>query len=78
MGGAVSSRLLEWLQAGPEAARRTKALLMRAAPLPDAALMEATARTTAEVRGGAEAHAGLRAFYDKAAAPWVRKASGKA
>jgi len=78
MGAVLSGQLLEWLQAGPEAARRTKALLLREVPLPDAELAEATARIIAEVRGGAEAHAGLQAFFDKASAPWVRKSNGKA
>ncbi len=77
METALAGQLLEWLEAGPEAARRTKALLLREAPLPNAELAEFTARVIAEVRGGGEAHAGLQAFFDKAAAPWVRKPSGK-
>ena len=78
MAALVSRHLGEWLKAGPEAARRTKALLMREAPLPDAELAEVLARAIAEVRGGAEAHAGLQAFFEKSAAPWVRKSTGKA
>ncbi len=74
---ALAAQLLEWLQAGPEAARRTKAQLMRDMPLPDAQRVEANARAIAEVRGGGEAHAGLQAFFDKSLAPWVRKTPNK-
>lgn len=77
MAAMLSRQLLEWLKAGPEAARRTKALLTREVPLPDATLSEAIARVIAEVRGGAEAHAGLQAFFEKNVAPWVRKTSIK-
>lgn len=61
----------ELLQAGPEAARTTKQLLLRAQPLPDAAWRDWTARTIAEVRQGGEGRAGLRAFLDKGQAPWL-------
>lgn len=77
MGSVLSAQFHEWLQAGPEAARRTKALLMREVPLPDADLSEVTAWVIAEVRGGDEAHSGLQAFFDKSVAPWMRKSSRK-
>jgi methylglutaconyl-CoA hydratase len=60
----------EFLQAGPEAARRTKLLLLEAAPLPHGELFEFTARAIAEARVSPEGQAGLKAFLEKTPAPW--------
>ena len=70
--GEVLAELLgQFLAAGPGAARRTKALLLRALPLPDAGLLEFTAQASAEARVSAEGQEGLRAFFEKAAPRWV-------
>ena len=63
--------MLELLQAGPEAARRTKALLLREVPLPDPDLAAFTAHAIAEIRSTPEAQAGLAAFFAKESAPWM-------
>lgn len=68
---ALERTLREFLAAGPEAARRTKSLLLELSPLPDDDLQELTARTIARVRVSTEGQAGLKAFFDKAPAPWV-------
>lgn len=73
--GAVAALLADLLQAGPEAARRTKDLLLRECPLPDASLEELTARTIAEVRAGEEAREGLSAFFERRAPRWVPEES---
>ena len=70
--GQVLAELMEqFLAAGPEAARRTKALLLEVSPLPDAGLSENTARAIAEARASAEGQQGMRAFFEKAPPPWV-------
>jgi methylglutaconyl-CoA hydratase len=70
-GEALTELLGQFLAAGPEAARRTKALLLRVSPLPDADLSEFTARAIAEARASVEGQEGVRAFFAKAAAGWV-------
>ena len=70
-GEALAELLGQFLAAGPEAARRTKALLLEVSPLPDADLLESTARAIAEARASAEGQEGLRAFFDKVAARWI-------
>lgn len=70
-GDALAGLLGQFLAAGPEAARRTKALLLEVSPLPDAGLLEFTARAIAEARASAEAQEGLRAFFAKVPARWV-------
>lgn len=70
---ALEGQLAELLQAGPEAARRTKALLLREIPLPDPALAEFTALAIAETRSTEEAQLGLQAFFAKSSAPWMLK-----
>ncbi len=67
----VTTRAFELLQAGPEASRRTKALIKRALPLPDAELVEFTAVSIAEARGSAEGKAGLDAFFAKRPPAWA-------
>ena len=70
LDATLDEGLAELLEAGPEAARRTKALLLREIPLPDAALAEYTAHAIAEARCTQEARAGFQAFFAKAPAPW--------
>jgi methylglutaconyl-CoA hydratase len=70
-GDVLAELLGQLLAAGPEAARRTKTLMLRVSPLPDADLLDFTARAIAEARVSAEGQAGLRAFFAKAAPPWV-------
>ena len=71
VGEALTELLGQFLAAGPEAAQRTKALLLEVSPLPDAGLLEFTARAIAEARASAEGQEGLRAFFEKAPARWV-------
>ena len=72
VAGDVLAELLEqFLAAGPEAARRTKGLLLRISPLPDAELFEFTARAIADARASAEGQEGLRAFFEKVPPSWV-------
>jgi methylglutaconyl-CoA hydratase len=63
--------ILEFLHAGPEAARRTKQLLLRAAPLPTPEHIELTARAIATARCSAEGQTGLASFFNKKTPPWV-------
>ncbi|HPC82377.1 MAG TPA: enoyl-CoA hydratase-related protein [Thermoanaerobaculaceae bacterium] len=68
---AVGEVIGELLQAGPEAARRTKALLLSLSPLPSPEVEERTVREIALARVSDEGQAGLAAFLDKRPAPWV-------
>jgi methylglutaconyl-CoA hydratase len=70
-GDALAGLLGQFLGAGPAAARRTKELLLRVAPLPDPGLLEFTAQAIAGARVSAEGQEGLRAFFAKIAPPWV-------
>ncbi len=72
---ALQDVILEFLHAGPHAARRTKALLKKACPLPDHELLEFTAGQIAQARCSEEGQAGLKAFFDKEAPPWARRVS---
>ena len=65
--------VLEFLAAGPEAARRTKALLKQASPLPDSELIDFTARQIAEARSSSEGKMGLEAFFSKAPPAWAAR-----
>jgi methylglutaconyl-CoA hydratase len=69
-GARLSEVILECLLAGPEAARRTKGLLLQGVPLPDEGLTEFTISAIAEARASAEGQAGLSAFLEKQPAPW--------
>jgi len=69
-GTRLSEVILECLLAGPEAARRTKGLLLQGVPLPDEGLTEFTISAIAEARASAEGQAGLSAFLEKQPAPW--------
>lgn len=63
--------LLDLLQAGPHAARGTKALILRAQPLPDAEWTDFTVQAIVEARASAEGQAGLGAFLAKQPVPWL-------
>lgn len=67
----LAATLGEYLQAGPQAARATKALLLRAHPLPDAEWTEFTVQAIAQARSSGEGQAGLSAFLEKGTAPWL-------
>lgn len=75
-GPALSAVLREFLAAGPGAARATRRLLRRIAPLPDPKLTELTAGTIAAARASAEGQAGLDAFFRHAVPGWVPPAPG--
>ena len=70
---ALQEVLLEFLYAGPHAARRTKILMKKAYPLPSSDLIEFTAGHIAEARCSEEGQAGLQAFFDKGAPPWATR-----
>jgi methylglutaconyl-CoA hydratase len=72
---ALARTLREFLAAGPEAARATRELLRRIAPLPDADLAEFTAATIAAARASAQGQAGLDAFFRRQAPAWVPPAA---
>jgi methylglutaconyl-CoA hydratase len=67
---ALSRVLREFLRAGPRAARATRELLLRIAPLPGPELFELTAAAIAEARASSEGQSGLQAFFMKSAPPW--------
>lgn len=66
----AESVILDFLQAGPHAARRTKSLLLALAPPPDPAITELTVRANAQSRASAEGLDGMRAFMDRKAPGW--------
>lgn len=68
---ALQEVVREFLQAGPEAARRTKKLLLKEAPLPDPELVTFTAETIAQARSSEEGRRGLDSFFKKTASPWT-------
>jgi methylglutaconyl-CoA hydratase len=70
---ALQNVILEFLYAGPYAARRTKALIKKACPLPDPELVEYTAGHIAQARCSLEGQAGLTAFFDKIPPPWAER-----
>ena len=70
---ALQDVVLEFLHAGPHAARRTKTLIKRAYPLPDRELLEFTAGHIAQARCSEEGQAGLKAFFDKEPPPWAKR-----
>jgi methylglutaconyl-CoA hydratase len=65
--------ILEFLYAGPHAARRTKILMKKACPLPSSDLIEFTAGHIAEARCSEEGQDGLQAFFDKVPPPWATR-----
>ena len=67
---ALGRVLREFLAAGPRAARATRELLRRIAPLPDPDLFEFTTGAIAAARASEEGQAGLQAFFNKTAPPW--------
>ena len=71
LDACLTGVLLDLLQAGPRAARGTKALILRAQPLPDPELTEFTVQAIVQARASAEGQAGLGAFLAKQAAPWL-------
>lgn len=67
---ALAKVLREFLRAGPRAARATRELLLRIAPLPGPELFEYSAGAIAAARASSEGRQGLQAFFDKSAPPW--------
>lgn len=65
--------VLDFLAAGPAAARRTKALIKEVSPLPGAELIDFTARQIAEARRSSEGRIGLEAFFSKAPPAWAAR-----
>jgi methylglutaconyl-CoA hydratase len=72
LDAAVNTALGHLLTAGPEAIAESKRLIRTVHDQPLAeALREYTAQHIASVRAGAEAQAGLAAFFAKSKAPWI-------
>jgi len=67
---ALAKVLRDFLRAGPRAARATRELLLRLAPLPGPELFECTAAAIAQARASSEGQQGLQAFFNKSAPPW--------
>lgn len=70
LDAALEAVLLDFLRAGPRAARRAKDLVRRVYPLPDPDLFDFTAQSIAEARCSEEGQAGLQSFFDKRSPPW--------
>jgi methylglutaconyl-CoA hydratase len=70
---ALQEVIVEFLYAGPHAARRTKTLMKKAYPLPSSGLIEVTASHIARARCSEEGQAGLQAFFDKTPPPWATR-----
>lgn len=68
---ALDEAITGLLQAGPNAARRTKLLLKKASPLPSPEVFEFAALQIAEARCSPEGAEGLRAFFEKTPPAWV-------
>jgi methylglutaconyl-CoA hydratase len=71
LDAGLTEVLLDLLKAGPQAARATKALILRAYPLPDAEWLEFTVQAIVRARASEEGQAGLGAFLAKQPAPWL-------
>lgn len=67
---AIKQNILDCLKVGPNAARGSKRLLHKCAPLPDAELFEYCAQQIAKARASAEAQLGLECFFAKKAPTW--------
>ena len=70
---ALQNVVLDFLAAGPEAARRTKELLKHTSPLPSPELIDFTAKQIAEARCAPEGKMGLEAFFSKAPPAWAAR-----
>ena len=70
---ALQNVVLDFLAAGPDAARRTKSLLKQTLPLPGSELIDFTARQIAEARCSPEGKMGLEAFFAKAPPAWAAR-----
>ena len=69
----LQSIMLDFLAAGPDAARRTKSLLKETLPLPSPELIDFTAREIAQARCSPEGKIGLEAFFAKAPPAWAAR-----
>ena len=74
---ALAHLLAECLLAGPQAARRAKAILLRICPVPDAELAEVTVQAIAQARTSEEGLAGLEAFLDRRLPSWAAGLPGE-
>ncbi len=67
---ALEATVARYLESAPVATRRTKALLLREAPLPPGDIEELTIRTIAAARASAEGQTGAASFFAKTPPPW--------
>jgi methylglutaconyl-CoA hydratase len=70
---ALQEVVLDFLAAGPEAQRRTKELLKKAAPLPEGEVIDFTAEAIAIARRSPEGRKGLEAFFAKSPPAWAAR-----
>lgn len=66
----LETEIFNYVNAGPEAVRRTKNLLLKISPLPDPTLFEYTARQIADARCSEEGQEGLNSFFEKKKTSW--------
>jgi methylglutaconyl-CoA hydratase len=71
MDRVVAETVTELLCSGPEAARRSKALFLKLAPLPSDEIEALAVNAIAEARASAEGQAGLAAILEKKKPAWV-------
>jgi methylglutaconyl-CoA hydratase len=67
---ALEATVTTFLQAGPDAARRTKELMRRISPLPTPDVFEFTASHIAAARCSDEGREGLASFFEKKQPSW--------
>lgn len=70
---ALQRVVLDFLAAGPEAQRRTKELLKKAAPLPEGDVIDFTADSIAKARRSPEGRKGLEAFFARSPPAWAAR-----
>ncbi len=71
---ALNATIVRYLESAPVAVRRTKALLLREAPLPPRDIEELTIRTIAAARASGEGQEGASAFFEKTPPSWSPRA----
>lgn len=77
LDAAMGNVIEQLLQAAPEAARATKALLRRLPALPEEEGRAACIESNARIRGTEEAREGTRAFVEKRPPSWAQEPPGK-
>jgi 1,4-dihydroxy-2-naphthoyl-CoA synthase len=66
----LNTLINSFLLAGPNAARRTKELIINASPFPNKSQFDFTVKQIAEARSSDEGKAGILAFFEKNSPYW--------